>query len=119
MTERSARFSLPFILPGQAQKEVFHNEALLLADALLVPAAQTLGDDTPPGDPLPGQCWIVGEAPVAAWTGAAGALACWTVGGWRFIVPSEGMAVWVASLGLVARRQSNEWVVGVVAAAAT
>jgi hypothetical protein len=35
MTERSARFGLPFILPGQAQKEVFHNEALAALDGLV------------------------------------------------------------------------------------
>ena len=38
MTERSARFALPLLQPGQAQKEVFHNEALT-AVALLIEAA--------------------------------------------------------------------------------
>lgn len=33
MTDTSARFALPLILPGQAQKEIFHNEALALLDA--------------------------------------------------------------------------------------
>ena len=32
MTERSTRFALPFILPGQAQKEAFHNEAVAAID---------------------------------------------------------------------------------------
>jgi hypothetical protein len=28
MADTTPRFALPFILPGQAQKELFHNEAL-------------------------------------------------------------------------------------------
>ena len=35
MPETSPRFALPYILPGQAQKEIFHNEALAMLDAAL------------------------------------------------------------------------------------
>mgnify|MGYP006199852597 CR=1 FL=1 len=34
MSDATARFALPFILPGQAQKELFHNEALTRLEAL-------------------------------------------------------------------------------------
>src|SRR3546814_12942418 len=37
----------------------------------------------PPQTPAPGECWIVGDAPSGDWAGWAGALACWTHGGWR------------------------------------
>jgi hypothetical protein len=39
MADASARFELPFIMAGQAQKEITHNEALVLIDAVMVPAA--------------------------------------------------------------------------------
>ena len=35
MSDATARLALPFIAPGQAQKELFHNEALTRIDALL------------------------------------------------------------------------------------
>jgi hypothetical protein len=40
MNDMTPRFGLPFILPGQAQKEHFHNEALLRVDAILSAAAE-------------------------------------------------------------------------------
>ena len=95
MTEATTRFALPFILPGQAQKELFHNEALLLVDGLLHPAAESGPLAAPPAEPEPGQCWIVAPAPSAAWSGHANELAVWTDGGWRFAPPVPGMSVWI------------------------
>ncbi|WP_343520273.1 DUF2793 domain-containing protein [Sphingomonas sp.] len=94
-----------------------HFYATLLADGLLQPCAEARGLDAPPAAPVPGQCWIVGDSPAGAWAGSAGALALWTVGGWRFAAPREGMAVWIAEEGLVARHVSGAWRVGAVAAA--
>lgn len=94
MTETSARFALPFILPGQAQKEVFHNEALTLIDAALHAQIAAGPLDDIPDAPEPGQCWIVGAGAGGAWAGKAGSLACWTAGGWRFVSPRPGMLAW-------------------------
>lgn len=94
MTDTSARFALPFILPGQAQKEAYHNEALALIDAALHAAIEEGPLATPPGSPEPGQCWIVEDGATGAWAGKAHALACWTGGGWRFITPVAGMPAW-------------------------
>lgn len=116
MTETSARFALPHIMPGQAQKEAFHNEALTLIDAALHPVAETLGDNVPPAAPQPGQCWIVGASPTGAWSGQAGKLAAWTDGGWRFVAPPEGMRVALRGTGLAAIRTASGWEQGVVRA---
>lgn len=118
MTEASARFGLPHIMAGQAQKEVWHNEALALIDAALHPLAQTIGGNTPPGSPALGECHIVGPAPTGAWSGKANALAAWTVGGWRFLTPVEGMRVWLAASDIHARWDGSAWTQGVVAASA-
>ena len=108
----TARFALPLLHAGQAQKELFHNEALVLADGLIQPCVEALGLDTPPPSPAPGQCWIVGDSPAGAWAGAAGSLALWTDGGWRFTAPREGMAAWVAEDGLIARHSAGSWHAG-------
>ena len=109
MTETTARFALPYILPGQAQKEVYHNEALALVDTALHPVAESLGDDVPPAGPQPGQCWITGTAPGGEWSGRAGQIAVWTAGGWRFVTPVEGMRVWLRGAGVHARWTGADW----------
>jgi hypothetical protein len=99
MTETSARLALPFILPGQAQKEAFHNEALTLIDAALQAAVEGDPDPDPPLAPEPGQCWIVGAAGTGEWAGKDGDLAAWTSGGWRFVGPIPGMLAWNKASG--------------------
>lgn len=99
MTETSARHQLPFILPGQAQKEAWHNEALAAIDAALHAAVEEGPLASPPGDPDEGQCWIVAGGATGAWAGKEDALACWTAGGWRFFAPPPGMLAWNSDLG--------------------
>ncbi|MEG8028176.1 DUF2793 domain-containing protein [Sphingomonas aerolata] len=67
--ETSARTGLPLLQPGQAQKEMGHNEALALIDLLLQPTVVTVGLNVPPAAPAPGACWIVGAAPTGDWGG--------------------------------------------------
>lgn len=118
MTEQSARFALPQIMPGQAQKEAFHNEALTRIDAALHPVAATIGSDTPAASPGLGDCHIVGTAPTGAWSGKANQLAAWTAGGWRFIAPLAGMRVWLSASGVFAAWTGAAWEQGMVDAAA-
>jgi len=67
--ETSVRTGLPLLQPGQAQKEMVHNEALALIDLLLQPSVVTVGLNVPPATPAPGACWIVGAAPTGDWGG--------------------------------------------------
>ena len=83
----SARLGLPLLAPGQAQKEMTHNEALAAIDLALAASVRAVGLDAPPLSPTPGESWIVGASPTGAWAGQAGALAGWTAGGWRFVRP--------------------------------
>jgi hypothetical protein len=116
MTDATARLALPFIASGQAQKELFHNEALLRIDALLQSAVESLLVDTPPSAPAPGQCWIVGESAVGAWAGRALTLAAWSDGGWRFASPRAGMTVWSLADATIARFDGTAWVTGEIRA---
>lgn len=117
MTERSARFGLPFILPGQAQKELFHNEALAALDGL-VHAAIEGSATAPPADPNEGESWLVEAGGSGAWAGQDDALACFTAGGWRFLAPVAGMSVWDKVAGFSRRWTGSAWSDGTIAVAA-
>jgi hypothetical protein len=117
MTDITDRFALPLLQPGQAQKEMIHNEALATLDLVVQPAVEAIGVDTPPDAPESGQSWIVGNSPTGAWTGKAMHLTGWSVSGWRFVAPVEGMAAWVIADALTARFQGGGWVLGEVTAA--
>jgi len=112
---RSARLALPYLEPGQAQKETFHNEALARLDLAVQAAVIAVGLDTPPTSPAVAECWIVGPAPIGAWSGQAEALAGWTAGGWRFVAPIEGMVVWSIADATTVRRADGVWTTGVLA----
>ncbi|MBA2932992.1 DUF2793 domain-containing protein [Sphingomonas sp. CGMCC 1.13654] len=112
MTDATARFALPLIATGQAQKELFHNEALARIDALLLPVVESVLLDTPPAAPSPGQCWVIGDAPSGGWAGQGLSLAAWTEDGWRFVAPRAGMRVWSLSDSLGATFDGAAWTLG-------
>jgi hypothetical protein len=91
-TARTARLDLPYLFPGQAQKEAFVNEALARLDGLVQPAV--LGErPDPPAAPAPGDAYIVAASPTGPWSGQAGAIAVWAESQWLFTAPVEGL--WV------------------------
>lgn len=114
----TARFGLPFLAAGQAQKEIVHNEALALIDMMIQPIVLALGVNDPPVDPAAGNAWTVGDAPTGVWIGHTSAIAIWSAGGWRFISAADGMHVFVQSDGYWARFRGGGWESGVIDAAA-
>ncbi|MBB5730560.1 DUF2793 domain-containing protein [Sphingomonas prati] len=112
MAEASARFGLPAIVAGQAQKEVTHNEALAILDIVVHPVVETLTLAVPPGDPRIGQSWAVPADGVGAWTRRQGQIACWTNGGWRFVMPTPGMTAWIVDAGQHAFWTGAAWSTG-------
>lgn len=110
--ERTGQLGLPMLVGGQAGKEVTHNEALLLLDALIGGVVDAVGVDAPPETPTAGRCWIVGAAPTGAWAGQAQAVACRTDGGWRFVPASEGLALALRGTGVPVRYREGAWRVG-------
>ena len=86
----SPRLALPLLFAGQAQKEVYVNEALALIDTLLHGVIEGTAN-TPPASPVDGTCWLVGTAPSGDWAGTAGKLASRQGGNWIFITPRDGI----------------------------
>lgn len=117
MSETTARFALPLLQAGQAQKEIDHNEAIALIDGVLHPLVQSIGSAEPPASPAVGQAWAIGTAPAGGWAGKAGMLALRTSGGWRFVVPPIGMTVWNAAEDRPARWDGATWLDGELRAA--
>lgn len=114
MPDATPRFGFPFLHAGQAQKEVWHNETLMLADMLVQAQAVSASLSTPPANPAEGACWIVGDAPTESWSGKAGTIACWSGGGWRFVSPRAGTAVWVEEEQADYRHDGSGWSKGPV-----
>lgn len=114
--DHSQRLALPFIAPGQSQKELFHNEALQMLDTIVAAAVEDVPLNVPPATPEPGQCFIVGPDPSGVWTGHASALAAFSEGGWRFIEPVEGLQAWVKPTSTGAAFHSGAWELGTVRA---
>lgn len=111
--EISPRHALPLLHAAQAQKEIFHNEALLRLDALVAPVAQSATSAVPPVSPVAGECWIVAASGASgAWAGQENNLACWTEGGWRFLVPTPQLAVWVADVAEQRIWSGGAWQIG-------
>lgn len=98
MSESTARYALPLLAPGQAHKEVVHNEALLRLDAL-VGATVEATQSVPPALAEIGSSWVVGPAPSGAWQQHAGEIAYWQEGGWTFLPPSPGFIAWSRQQG--------------------
>ncbi len=102
------RFALPLLFAGQAQKEVFVNEALALADALMHCAVQ--GEAAaPPATLVEGHCWLVANAPTGGWAGQANKIACRQAGQWLFITPRDGMRILNLATGQDMRRVGGAW----------
>ena len=111
----TARWGLPLLEAGQAQKEVTVNEALTRLDLLAQASVVAVGLDAPPATPTVGEGWIIGAAPTGAGAGQAGAVAGWTSGGWRFVAPREGMSGWSEADACVATYARGQWRLGVLA----
>lgn len=93
-----------------------HNEALLVLETLVGGAVEEPPRSSPPTARQTGACYIIGQNPTGDWVGKAGQIAAWTPGGWRFIVPADGINLWVRSTGVTAGYRSGVWEIGPVRA---
>ncbi len=109
------RLGLPLLHAGQAQKEIWHNEALALLDLMVQPVVLTTGTTEPPATPGVGDCHVVGEGGQGAWAGRDHMIAGWTDAGWRFVAPVEGMRFLIAGSMMPLTFVDGVWVAGALA----
>lgn len=105
----TAHYALPLLASGQAQKEITHNEALVLIDALLGGAIESTLLSEPPATLEEGMMWIVGPHATGAWTTQEGRLALWSEGGWRFLQNTIGSLFWDKSRNAFIILRSQGW----------
>lgn len=92
--DHTARLTLPFIMPSQAQKHITHNEAIQALDALVQPVVESRVLTTPPTTPLEGEAWIVPSDASGAWASHTDEIAAWQSGAWTFLDPAAGWQVY-------------------------
>jgi hypothetical protein len=109
MSDLSARLSLPYLLPAQAQKHVTHNEALERLDIAVQLVLEDPEAEVPPALPEAGQVWGLGLAPTGNWAGHPSKLAAFTGTAWVFITPQEGWLALDRAAGRVLRHDGSGW----------
>ena len=107
--EATPRLGLKSLMPGQAQKEVTVNECWQVLDAIVGAAVEEPARADPPAAPVVGASYIVASGATAEWTGHDGAIAAFTLGGWRFVPPTDGLCVLVKSNGETLRFANGVW----------
>jgi hypothetical protein len=103
------RFAMPLLDAAQAQKHVTVNEALMRADVLGAGRVEDRHLSAPPAMPVDGRAHIVGAGATGAWVGHDGELALFLNGGWDFVAPWDGCAVWVGAERTRVTRVGDAW----------
>jgi len=116
MVNQTPRLGAPYIISTQSQKEVTHNMALNMLDALVQPVVETAGLSVPPVSPFEGGLWLVAGVATGEWLGHDGEIAQYIGGVWQFHVPFEGMQFWLNDDAMVAQYRSGMWHIGIVTA---
>lgn len=91
----SAKLSLPYLLPNQAQKHVTMNESLRALDAIVQLSVISISETSPPDDPSEGDRYVVADPGAGDWSGTEGQVAAFQDGSWTFHVPQIGWTAWV------------------------
>ncbi len=90
--------SLPLLMQGQLNKDTTVNDALLLIDAVLNSALESLTPFKAPPINLPaGSLILVAQGADAGFECFEGQIAFYT-NGWHFIKPKEGLVLWVKDI---------------------
>jgi hypothetical protein len=95
----SANLSLPYLAQGQAQKEVTHNDALNVLDAVVQLSVKSRAITAPPGSPAQGDRYIVPAGASGAWSGQTGKVAIHRDTAWAFYSPRPGWQAIVEAEG--------------------
>lgn len=92
--EETTNLKLPLLVPNQSQKEITHNEALIILDNLVNNGVKDKDLTIPPENPSQNDLYIVGVGASGEWEGKDNQLAFYD-NGWRFCQARQGTKYWV------------------------
>ena len=98
LNQATSKWQLPFLIPGQAQKEVAVNEAFARIDSLLNLAIAGVSASAPP-DPHEGEAWLVSSGATGVWAGQSDKVAVCIGSAWQFYMPRPGMRAYNEQTG--------------------
>lgn len=109
--EETPRLKLPYLIAGQAQKHITHNEALGLLDCIIAARALSRSLAEQPEDPSEGDLYILPADPEgAAWSAwSEGDLAAFDFGAWRRLRTPDGLLVLIADEARLVVRHDGGW----------
>ena len=107
--EATAKLSLPYLMPSQAQKHVIHNEAIRMLDAIVHLSVRDRDLSTPPASPAEGDRYLVAASSSGDWTGESGKLAAFQDGAWAFLAAQTGWRIWVEDESLFLVFDGEAW----------
>ncbi|MEO1046676.1 MAG: DUF2793 domain-containing protein [Pseudomonadota bacterium] len=92
---KTSRHGLPLLYPGQAHKEVAHNEALARIDLLMGAAVEDVADIPDSLTPQPGQSWLISATASGIWAERQGQIAAFLENDWIYLLPREGQLLYI------------------------
>ncbi len=102
------RLNMPYLVAGQAQKEITHNDALNDLDSLAQISVINRTTATPPAAPAEGDSYIIAASPTGAWAGNANAVASY-YSGWRIKPAKAGWMAYVQAEAIFYMFDGNTW----------
>ena len=105
----TGRLGLPYIVTGQAQKEITHNDGLNRLDAFVTPVVSEI-TNAPPVSPTVGDVVIVGTSGSGDFYGKDNQLAQYLTGGWVFYTPFKWMDAVVEDIDSRMTYNGTTWV---------
>ena len=106
--EETTNLKLPLLVPNQSQKEITHNEALVILDNLVNNGVKDKDLTIPPENPSQNDLYIVGVGASGEWEGKDNQLAFYD-NGWRFCQARQGTKYWVNDENCIYVFNSTSW----------
>ena len=105
----SPKLNMPYLVEGQNQGEITHNDALNHLDSLSSLSVLDRDLSAAPGAPSNGDAYLINGAGSGAWTGHTDEVAMY-YDGWLFSTPVEGLRMWVADEDVYVIYDGATWV---------